>query len=167
MALILFLLSFLCINLSVLFAILMIQMHKYHRYEYKKNWLHLIMFFVLFQVILISTFIKFSQIGWGSFGTFQTIKQYEQSCKYSSGTLVNYNIACLEFIIWSAVVVCLKKDHDVFQGISKLDYLIKASIFQRYKSNSLNRRESLNTANDASMIYRNYNGEVMTSQMLA
>ena len=45
-------------------------------------------------------------------------------------------------------VVYLKDTQDILQGISKLDYLVKLSIFQRYKDSRLNRPDSLSFGGD-------------------
>lgn len=48
-----------------------------------------------------------------------------------------------------AVILLIKKQQDVLQGVSKLDYLLKVSVFQKYKNPDLEiRKLTLTTSVD-------------------
>ena len=54
-------------------------------------------------------------------------------------------------LLLSLVIVRFKSSQDILQGVSKLDYLIKVSVFQKYKNEELeNKKYSIATVEELS-----------------
>ena len=44
-------------------------------------------------------------------------------------------------VLLSLVIVRFKSSQDILQGVSKLDYLLKVSVFQKYKNEELEKKK--------------------------
>jgi hypothetical protein len=54
-------------------------------------------------------------------------------------------------LLLSLVIVRFKSSQDILQGVSKLDYLLKVSVFQKYKNEELeNKKYSIATVEELS-----------------
>ena len=84
-----------------------------------------------------------------------------QQEKWSNIIFDTQNIANAVFsmsdILICFAIVMIKGTNDCLQGISKLDYLIKASVFQVYKNRALNdpHKFSVDTTNTYQPFYQN------------
>lgn len=66
---------------------------------------------------------------------FDRSHQYYRSWQFYllSYATFSCNFLQFEYILTAFVIVKLKSSQDILQGLSKLDYLIKYSVFQVYK----------------------------------
>ena len=67
-------------------------------------------------------------------------------------------------LLFGIAIIVFKRTDDLLQGISKLDHLIKVSIFQEYKIKQ-NRRDTLDIDDIQERTLRNSRGESITSDM--
>lgn len=67
----------------------------------------------------------------------------------------------MEYLITTVVIVYIKSTQDILQGLNKLDYLLKYSVFQKYKcqpsDDGPDRQETIiNTSVQKSATYKSY-----------
>ena len=106
----------------IVFIKLFRLMKRYHRLEFESNQTQMSFFcaFIIlgyqlqYQTYLVSYFVKANECS-------------DMVIKYS---LYSYNPQNI-FIAW--VIISIKSDQDLLQGVSKLDSLLKISIFQKFK----------------------------------
>ena len=141
-------------------------MHKYHRYEFQSSKRPILYFYIAMTayvwVFVAETFTRFySKSGGATYFEPISFEKYETMC--DSYVFLDYLIiflfCVLNFpsIIFSLVMLQLKRSDDLLSGISKLDYLLKISIFQRYKGEKQNRTDSVEYVNE-DLTYRNILG---------
>lgn len=92
-----------------------------------------------------------------------TFRELLASCHYSIGVstfnlvylvLIN-SLQTLNILLVTSIVL-YKRTEDILQGISKLDYLLKVSVFQKYKDPEIERAKfSIKTTKDDLRISEN------------
>lgn len=130
----------LCIFLF--FSLIMFNMHKYHRYEYDKNKKQFSIFFIAlsinisalfgFLIVLLNDFVLEFEMSFNGYWDFCQTKINEGSNRakfivnLSVILFVTFNVTYISPLV---IFIKLKTSKDILQGISKLDYLLKVSIF--------------------------------------
>ena len=117
------------------------MMNKNHNFEFKKHRFLLIAYFICTSITEVSNIIKLEYYQQGEephsleekYVNYCHIKlnPFESDEKYS--VLFVQNLVTLEALLVVFTVIKLKSTDDVLQGVNKLDYFIKASVFQIYK----------------------------------
>lgn len=119
----------------VIFSCLICYMNRLHKHEFKVNKRHFFCYFIVVQLYYLfmcsgGFFLTQSK---GQPGINMTIDQFYQECldKKQSLFLSTFQFTVLRYfpLAISIVVLKLKREDDLLQGISKLDYLLKVSIF--------------------------------------
>jgi hypothetical protein len=149
-----FLYVFMLLFLSFNFFKLTYLMSKYHSFEYKRSKTSVNLSFVLMTAIIcfylwFSTF--YFALHCNLYGC-ETMKNetvtFGEGCAKLETRNLTRVIAGLHIliydtgtpsIIYAFVIVVLKRSDDILQGINKLDYLLKVSVFQKYKDSKLER----------------------------
>jgi hypothetical protein len=136
------------ISYFILFAIstisfwwLFILMLRLHRFEFDRNKTWLVMFYLgIIITVLVDYFLskyKYNLENNDDFG--KGLKGLDDMCFNSKVIwlipIKNFkdNLG-LNSIMFAGIILYLKKDEDILQGINKLDYLLKVSVFQIYKN---------------------------------
>lgn len=140
--------AFLFYNLT--FSRIYYVMQKYHRYEFKRTRSTMVAYYLLsISFITINTAMFYlimtdSVFDQGSLSNlFTGVAELCQEDKVEAQLLmwsmfINFMLG-LPGILQSLIVIKLKSSQDILQGVSKLDYLLKVSVFQKYKDKTLER----------------------------
>lgn len=148
----------LLVVVSVLFAAVFLSlyclMHNYHFYEFKRTRKQMVMFagLILFTNFLnIHAFYQVVVASWhhDRFYSLQAI--IAEDCQQGELSVffflfLYYNLG-LPGLMASVIVLKVKSHQDILQGINKLDYLLKVSLFQKYKGCANERRDRASTTN--------------------
>jgi len=135
-------------------------MYFYHNYEFKRTRCSFIWTLVLVSVVVgetiyfVSYLISFHESGQDAMAVYLTI---EYGCTYPTyGALLLrlyymvYFIFCQPTLLLVFLTIKVKKTSDILQGLSKLDYLLKVSRFQKYKDKQLEANKfSMYSGNDS------------------
>jgi len=135
-------------------------MYFYHNYEFKRTRCSFIWTLVLVSVVVgetiyfVSYLISFHESGQDAMTVYLTI---EYGCTYPTyGALLLrlyymvYFIFCQPTLLLVFLTIKVKKTSDILQGLSKLDYLLKVSRFQKYKDKQLEANKfSMYSGNDS------------------
>ena len=131
------------------------SMYRYHRYEFHCNkgstlcfWLAMIGYFLLFELNVSKT-VKYNQ-----FEDYHVLCQ--EVSNFEAFVIVCYLLLNLPVLVFSIIILQVKRNDDLLSGISKLDYLLKISIFQRNKGPK-QVRETIDEGK-ATITYRNMDG---------
>jgi hypothetical protein len=106
--------------MTVVFIVLMSLMFKLQNYEFNRLWKQLSLYFCL--IFLAYTFSVY------------IFTQIRLSTQWYNKIITALYITNTPQIAISCGVVFLKDNKDMLQELSKLDYLVKISIFQRYRT---------------------------------
>lgn len=134
-------------------ATLCCQMRSHHRYEYNRHKCNMLLTCLLFTLCIAFQFVieisKFLQVTNLSIATEvnATLAFQEETCELVSRALIPFEVLVFCFrmqnILLVTLIIYVKRGQDVLQGISKLDYLLKVSLFQVYKDPEVGRQFSL------------------------
>ena len=155
--------------LLMVFHTLQWNMWRYHRYEFKKNRCHMYGLYLIMVAcnIVILIYLVFDRLDWTNVLDsifFETKNYRELYYYYQNTTSVHYYynlviyvaIRCgLQVILMAWVLLYFKKPEDLLQGISKLDYLLKISTFQIYKTHQNGFSILTDNVSSFSVKYRN------------
>jgi hypothetical protein len=144
----------------IVFLPLMYMLYFYHRYEFHANILHTIIFFCL--VLSIQCSGLYSDLTSG----YNSNKYNQENCDGSNMFITLFKILIYNgstAILLAFSVVYLKKNEDMLQGFSKLDYYLKVSIFQKYKDEDRFNREVIIDDERQTVTYRNMFGQSVSS----
>ena len=128
--------------------ILTLRMWQWHRFEFKRNIKQFSLYMILLQVFFMTQLYCMS-INSPYLWVEVPLNKYESDvCDRSDyGTpmqIVIYFGAMVPSLV-CLIILKFKKDDDLLNSISKLDWLLKVSIFQKYKDKSIGHRFSLTT----------------------
>lgn len=129
-------------------------MKAYHNYEYERHIGQMNLTYVLvlgvflFYIFFFSMYmyLQVSLYGWWNMENLYTTMR--DACSNPEMKRFGQMIAIMQFISYetctptiqcSFVIVIIKRSDDILQGINKLDYLLKVSVFQKYKDPKLER----------------------------
>ena len=118
------------------FYVIYTQMKKQHNYEFKRVKSTLFYQITMQGIFLchfaISYYLYWPFEGWG--------KDYEQKglCDEMNNSRLTLMILTkalyIDSLIFAFIIVRVKSSQDILQGVSKLDHLLKVSVFQKYKN---------------------------------
>jgi len=130
-------------------------MRKSYHYEFKERRCSMTFFFIVIIVTLLSVGIQdyfiylFEQYLDQLVGVYSQTERQAVACSILESAQLSYilyitddvlrKIFCIPDILLCFSIILIKSSTDCLQGISKLDYLIKVSVFQVYKNENLRR----------------------------
>ena len=151
---------------GTVFPTLMCFLYRYHRYEFNANKSHAWWFFGLFMLMQVAGLITDIY----SSHTSMADKVPHLYCLEPNIFLTMYMIASncdVTTVILGFCILNFKRNEDLLQGISKLDNILKVSIFQQDKQlKDSPRKESVGDEVPTSTTYRNETGESVSSSVL-
>lgn len=163
----LFLYCLLCLSFGAIFYL----MNKYHYYEFHKNRRPMLLFMLAVTCSLLTNavviFIDSHTVN------FDDLDSYASACfnpeSVSNSITIQISIlfiplSNLQFIAFAMSIIVSKKTDDILQGVSKLDYLLKVSVFQLYKNKDLEQTSVTTSDEDDTSI--NDGGISATSEQL-
>ena len=156
--------------LAFLMVLLLIcKMWTRHRYEFNRNIFRFIVYIFAFSApnVYLHLFLEINT-------DTKNLRTYSILCQNDDDILGTVIFYALYFVplLTCIMVIKMKKDDDVLQGISKLDMLLKVSRFQNYKDLTINKKSVLSTLKNQSSLksiikFRDPdNDQTITSEML-
>jgi len=153
------------VELSVLavfsfsFCTLIYLLFRYHRFEFRDNVTHIVCYFVLllfmyaFAIYLVYSTRNFTETHTKSYQC-----QLLDDNWYGPIQVVIIILGMMgtDLLVLSYCVIQFKKNEDLLQGISKLDYYLKVSMFQLYKAKDAQSLIVTTNHTDMTVSYRNY-----------
>lgn len=171
--------------LLVSFSVIFSLMHRYHNFEFRKNRKSMIIFMLsVATAAVVDCFILYIDSLVADFNSMgpsnpevptpqPSMKTYVFAC-YEAETYapaINLQITTLlvpltnpGYVLCAISLIIYKKTDDILQGISKLDYLLKVSVFQIYKDRELEKRKFSIISDDSDC--RALNPSSVTSEYL-
>lgn len=137
--------SILCLLLALKFVILFWQIYKYHKFEFHRIFRESLMLLLCILVSLsfiIVNYRVYVRVIFNKEFYYYTIDDICESdtfyaTSFSSILFFYSNVFMLNDVLLCFAIIKVKSPQDVIQGISKLDYLLKVSVFQIYKDPKL------------------------------
>lgn len=131
---------FICVVMLALytsFFTIYCLMKKYHHYEFQKHSNPMLMYMFSYTIAgLTNALLLYMD---SKISDYYTMRTYVDEC--DKGTYLYLQLACLffpltniQYLLCLMSLIVYKKTDDVLQGVSKLDYLLKVSVFQIYKN---------------------------------
>lgn len=124
-------------------------MQHYHHYEFQQNKRAIVVFMVcktVTNLLNISELLLVSKLPdpWEISNITAACFQHVELFKYLSNKYLNMflTIPYFQKQLICVAVIMFKKNDDILQGINKLDYLLKASVFQKYKNYDMERNKN-------------------------
>lgn len=135
------------VALTVVFVRLMLALRKWHRYEYNQNKTAMILFFLTaFIIVLLNLLYNMLNGRHKSIG--RNASYFYNNCQHPSASFFIFRMVFIlkeNFILFDLILVIsilyLKSTRDAIQGINKLDYLIKVSVFQISKNSKVEKQK--------------------------
>lgn len=131
---------------TITFFRLYCLMQKYHHYEFEANRRSMLAFYISMISAIIVNLALYSVLIDNDIRTHQDIFEFYISllsrCHQRSSFNLQAAIWCMYIVFilqlpaltQSFIVIQIKSSKDILQGVSKLDYLLKLSVFQKYKT---------------------------------
>lgn len=144
------------VGVLVSFFVIFYLMQKYHDFEFRQNRKPMMVFMLTVAIAaFVDAFILYLD---SVIANFDTIETYVMACAdtQSLNPMIALQITCLlfpltnpQYLLCCVALIIYKKTDDILQGVSKLDYLLKVSVFQKYKDKELeNRKFTIMTTNN-------------------
>ena len=144
----------LCLSFATIFHL----MNKYHHYEFHKNRKPMLLFMLAVTASLLTNgvvvYIDSHTIN------FDDLDSYVSACynpeSQQNSIIIQISVlfiplSNLQFIAFATSIIVYKKTDDILQGVSKLDYLLKVSVFQIYKNSEPDACSAVTSSDDGAL----------------
>ena len=141
------------IDILAIYVMLNVLMKRLHHFEYQRTKKSMFLQFVMFQVVCVMNIVysvlmiskyrlileKYHKttLPMTEFQYFRYMCQWEENFTVTriaaAGLFIQYKLS-IPGVITALVIVKVKSSKDILQGISKLDHLLKVSVFQKFRS---------------------------------